>query len=289
MRRLNIAQKKWLRKRFITAALLILKPTLSWNMLLKSTTTAANPSNKHPSKKYCIAAPANCLQNTSMLIALTLLEDHFDSLLLERNQNTWDTKDHYFLPTTSLTQLYKKWHHHTRHIVIGLNHHYCRFHQFNISQNLSDHEIKKYIALNSKKFFKQEARHLLFDFERHNLNQEFDKIRCIAGSKKLLCCMIKHFNKIGFRIQLIDFNVNALIRGLLQQRKPSEQHFAISEQHQNGSHTYTHNINIPNNKIEKIYCVNTSPKLSAATEIITHQPGSLTTYGLALNAHLDRH
>ena len=213
-----------------------------------------------------------------MLIALTLLDGHFDALLLEHSQETWQVIDHNFLPITSLPQLYKKWQQQSRHIAIGLDRSYCYYHQFNISQHIKNHELEKYITLNAKQFFSINASQLVFNFERHNLNHEFDKVHCIASRKKSIHHIIKKFRQIGFRIRLIDSSVNALIRGFLQQQKPREQCFAIVEQHQNGSHTFTQDPNASDKACEKIYRV---------TESIAHQPGSLTTYGLALNAHLN--
>jgi Tfp pilus assembly PilM family ATPase len=221
-----------------------------------------------------------------MLIAMTLLENHLDALLLKDSNGGWDIIEHAFIAKQELVPLCRRWRKNSRRVAVGLNHQDCHYHQFQIENKIDDATIKKYIDANASLFFGNHAKQLSYDFERHKNDDKTDQIHCLAISRETLKQTIRLFKKTRLKLCLIDSSLNALLRGLEQQHDASTESTVI-ETHLDQSTTQNYPTEQPLDTIDRIYCINTPLIQHPSAQFIQHQPGSLATYGLALNAHLN--
>ena len=221
-----------------------------------------------------------------MLIAMTLLENHLDALLLKDSNGGWDIIEHAFIAKQELVPLCRRWRKNSRRVAVGLNHQDCLYHPFQIESAINNTMIKKYIEANALSFFGIHAKQLSYDFDRYKNDDKTDQIHCLAIRRKTLKQTLDLFKKTRLKIHLIDSSLNALLRGLQQKYSASTPLSAI-ETHLDQSTTQNDCAVQPPGDMNKTYSINTPSTQYNAAQCIQHQPGSLATYGLALNAHLN--
>lgn len=214
---------------------------------------------------------------------MTLLEDHFDALLLENNNNHWKIVAHHFMPLHSLHHLHKRWQRQSHHIALAIPSKHCHYHSFISHKKLTHREIQRYLSINGAELFKTKTSLLTINFNRLKTTHNNEKIDCVALSTCFLKKTHATISKAGFTVQLIDSQINALLRGVNYIQKIKNTSILVAEKIADNTIICNYSPSSLSLENDTLYCINTKPEYHHSIECINHNPGALTTYGIAIN------